>query len=78
MGFIAVGTVNLIGRNPTSHSAAVARAAPWAAHDDACQQKLVRTWRPFGNANPLQRLLLRFVRLALANAARVRQKCKIF
>jgi molybdopterin/thiamine biosynthesis adenylyltransferase len=38
------------------------RAAPWGYQFDAYRQKLVRTWRPFGNANPLQRLLLRIIR----------------
>jgi hypothetical protein len=38
------------------------RPAPWAMQFDAYQQKLSFTWRPFGNANPLQRLLLRLIR----------------
>jgi tRNA threonylcarbamoyladenosine dehydratase len=38
------------------------RAAPWGMHFDAYHQKLKFTWRPFGNANPLQRLLLKFIR----------------
>ena len=38
------------------------RAAPWGMHFDAYHQKLKLTWRPFGNANPLQRLLLKFIR----------------
>jgi len=29
---------------------------------DAYHQKLKFTWRPFGNANPLQQLLLAFIR----------------
>jgi hypothetical protein len=41
------------------------RAAPWGYQFDAYRQKLVRTWRPFGNANPLQRLLLRIIRSKL-------------
>jgi molybdopterin/thiamine biosynthesis adenylyltransferase len=36
-------------------------AAPHGYHFDAYRQKFVRTWRPGGNANPLQR-----VRLAIA------------
>ncbi|ALP54881.1 thiamine biosynthesis protein ThiF [Candidatus Tenderia electrophaga] len=31
-------------------------AAPWGLHFDAYRNKLVRTWRPGGNRNPLQRL----------------------
>lgn len=38
------------------------RAAPWGMQFDAYHQKLKFTWRPFGNDNPLQRLLLKFIR----------------
>lgn len=38
------------------------RAAPWAMQFDAYHQKLKYTWRPFGNANPLQQLLMAFIR----------------
>ncbi len=38
------------------------RPAPWAMQFDAYEQKLSHTWRPFGNANPLQRLLLALIR----------------
>lgn len=38
------------------------RAAPWAMQFDAYRQRLSFTWRPYGNANPLQRLLLRLIR----------------
>lgn len=41
------------------------RAAPWAMQFDAYQQKLRFTWRPFGNAHPLQQLLLMLVRSKL-------------
>jgi molybdopterin/thiamine biosynthesis adenylyltransferase len=33
-------------------------AAPRGLHFDAYRNKLVRTWRPGGNSNPLQRLIL--------------------
>lgn len=33
-------------------------AAPWGMHFDAYRNKTVRTWRPGGNANPMQRLLM--------------------
>ena len=33
-------------------------AAPWGMHFDAYTNRLARTWRPGGNANPLQRLLI--------------------
>jgi hypothetical protein len=38
------------------------KAAPWGMHFDAYHQRLKFTWRPFGNSNPIQRLLLRFIR----------------
>ena len=41
------------------------KAAPWGMHFDAYHQKLRVTWRPFGNANPLQQLLLKFIRPVL-------------
>lgn len=40
-------------------------AAPWGLHFDAYRQSLHRTWRPFGNANPLQKLLLLLIRRKL-------------
>lgn len=44
------------------------KAAPWGMHFDAYHQKLKFTWRPFGNANPLQQLLLKFIRPVLRGA----------
>ena len=41
------------------------RAVPWGMHFDAYHQKLKLTWRPFGNSNPLQQLLLKFIRPVL-------------
>ena len=41
------------------------KAVPWGMHFDAYHQKLKFTWRPFGNANPLQQLLLKFIRPVL-------------
>lgn len=38
------------------------RAAPWGMHFDAYHQVLKHTWRPFGNSNPLQQLLLMLIR----------------
>ncbi|HET6724966.1 MAG TPA: ThiF family adenylyltransferase [Gammaproteobacteria bacterium] len=37
-------------------------AAPFGLHFDAYRNKLVRTWRPGGNNNPLQRLILSVAR----------------
>jgi molybdopterin/thiamine biosynthesis adenylyltransferase len=45
----------LLGRGPV-------RAAPWGMHFDAYTQRMKRTWRPGGNAHPLQRLLLALAR----------------
>ena len=38
------------------------RAAPRGLHFDAYRNKLVRTWRPFGNRNPIQKIALRIAR----------------
>ena len=38
------------------------RFAPWGMHFDAYRQRLRFTWRPGGNANPLQQLLLMLIR----------------
>ena len=45
----------LLGRGPL-------RAAPWTMQFDAFRQRLAFTWRPFGNANPLQQLMLMLIR----------------
>ncbi len=42
------------------------KPAPHGVHFDAYRHKLVRTWRPWGNANPLQKFLLSCIRKALA------------
>jgi hypothetical protein len=34
------------------------RAAPWAMQFDAYRHRIARTWRPGGNRNPIQRLIL--------------------
>jgi len=47
------------------------RPAPWAMQFDAYQQKLKFTWRPFGNANPLQWLLLKLIRPRLKGVVSV-------
>ena len=38
------------------------RPAPWALQFDGYKHQLVHTWRPFGNANPLQWLLMSLIR----------------
>lgn len=37
-------------------------AAPWSVHFDAYTNRFTRTWRPGGNANPLQRMMLALAR----------------
>ena len=46
------------------------KAVPWGMHFDAYHQKLKLTWRPFGNSNPLQQLLLKFIRPVLRGGSR--------
>lgn len=46
------------------------RAAPWAMQFDAYKQRLSFTWRPFGNAHPLQRLLMLLIRPLLKGQGR--------
>ena len=46
------------------------RAVPWGMHFDAYHQRLKLTWRPFGNSNPLQQLLLKFIRPVLRGRPR--------
>jgi molybdopterin/thiamine biosynthesis adenylyltransferase len=43
-------------------------AAPWGLHFDAYRNRFKRTWRPGGNRNPLQRLLLAIARRRLRSA----------
>ncbi len=38
------------------------RFAPKGLHFDAYQNRLVKTWRPFGNRNPLQQLMFHYIR----------------
>lgn len=40
-------------------------AAPWGLHFDAYKNKLKKTWRPGGNSNPVQRLMLLIARRQL-------------
>jgi molybdopterin/thiamine biosynthesis adenylyltransferase len=41
-------------------------AAPWTIHFDAYRNKYIRSWRPAGNRNPLQRLMISIIRRRLA------------
>ena len=41
------------------------RAAPWAMQFDAYKHRLTHVWRPFGNRNPLQWLLMALIRSRL-------------
>nr|AEQ20470.1 ThiF/MoeB/HesA family E1-like protein [uncultured bacterium CSL142] len=42
-------------------------AAPWGLHFDAYNNKFARTWRPWGNKNPWQRLLIVLAKRRLAS-----------
>jgi molybdopterin-synthase adenylyltransferase len=48
-------------------------AAPRGMHFDAYRGRLRKTWRPLGNRNPVQRLLLAFGRYKLKQFAKERQ-----
>lgn len=48
------------------------RAAPWGMQFDAYHQKIKFTWRPFGNANPIQQLMLMLIRPLLEGRAKPR------
>lgn len=42
------------------------RAAPKGLHFDAYQNRLIKTWRPLGNRNPLQQLMFWYIRRLLS------------
>jgi hypothetical protein len=44
-------------------------AAPWGLHFDAYRNTLRKTWRPWGNRNPIQRIALMIARRQLARMA---------
>lgn len=50
------------------------RAAPWGLQFDAYRNKFTKTWRPFGNNNPLQWLGLKIARRFLRMDAQVKIK----
>lgn len=45
-------------------------AAPWGLHFDAFRNRLKRTWRPWGNRNPIQKVAIAIARRVLENARR--------
>ncbi|HSA59183.1 MAG TPA: ThiF family adenylyltransferase [bacterium] len=45
-------------------------AAPRGVHLDAYRSRLVRTWRPWGNANPVQRIAIALARRRLLSSSR--------
>lgn len=49
----------LLGRGPV-------RAAPWGMQFDAYRHRIARTWRPGGNRNPIQRVIMWAARRQLA------------
>ena len=50
----------LLGRGPIIH-------APWGLHFDAYRNKMIKTWRPFGNNGPRQRFMFWYVKRLLGN-----------
>ncbi len=52
----------LLGRGPVL-------AAPWGLHFDAYTNRMKKTWRPGGNANPIQKLLIAVARRKYGAAA---------
>ena len=40
-------------------------AAPWGLHFDAYRNRAKKTWRPWGNGNPVQRLMIAIARRTL-------------
>jgi hypothetical protein len=42
--------------------------APYGLHFDAYKNKLKKTWRPMGNNNPLQRVLIQIIKAKLTNS----------
>lgn len=45
------------------------RYAPKGLHFDAYENRLIKTWRPFGNRNPLQQLMFWYIRHLLSKQA---------
>lgn len=45
------------------------RCAPKGLHFDAYQNRLIKTWRPLGNRNPVQQLMFWYIRKMLRNNA---------
>ncbi len=62
-GVTAVETLKLLlGRGGV-------RLAPWASQFDAYRMRYVKTWRPWGHRNPIQRLMIMLVKSQLARSA---------
>ncbi len=53
----------LLERGPIIH-------APWGLHFDAYRNRMIKTWRPFGNNGPSQRLMFWYVKRLLAQEER--------
>ncbi len=61
-GVAAVETLKLLLDRPG------VRLAPWGSQFDAYRMRYIRTWRPLGHRNPLQRLMRSLVRQQLAKS----------
>ena len=63
-GVAAVETLKLLlGRGGV-------RLAPWASQFDGYRMRYVKTWRPWGYRNPLQKLMVFLVKTQLARMAK--------
>lgn len=66
-GVAAVETLKLLlGRGGV-------RLAPWASQFDGYRMRYVKTWRPWGYRNPLQKLMAFLVKTQLARMAKTRK-----
>ncbi|UCV01915.1 ThiF family adenylyltransferase [Dechloromonas denitrificans] len=62
-GVAAIETLKLLlGRSGV-------KLAPWGSQFDAYRMRYVRTWRPWGHRNPLQRLMIALVKAQLGRSS---------
>lgn len=66
-GVAAIETLKLLlGRSGV-------KLAPWGSQFDAYRMRYVRTWRPWGHRNPLQRLMIALVKAQLGRSSHQNQ-----
>ncbi|MBU3070853.1 ThiF family adenylyltransferase [Aestuariicella sp. G3-2] len=52
------------------------KAAPWGLHFDAYKNQFKTTWRPWGNSNPVQKLMLKIARKSLMSQREQQREAK--